>query len=218
MGPSPEVARAPLTTQPRGTGSPARGQEKAYALRVCCLPKPGPSSEPSDLLLQAASQLPQSLACLPPLSPGGTIGTGSLGALPLGGPGPRRGREVTLGQHDPSRGLPSPAEEKLWTTRADGRVRPRVHPACPQPPYTVHRMFSEALDKYGDLHAMGFKRQGTWEHISYSQYYQLARKAAKGFLKVRALETQPSLPSPGFRLWTPVGSSLTPNLARLLGE
>ncbi|OWK09087.1 ACSBG1, partial [Cervus elaphus hippelaphus] len=44
-------------------------------------------------------------------------------------------------------------------------------------------MFSTALDKYGDLSAMGFKQQGTWEHISYTQYYLLARKAAKGFLK-----------------------------------
>ena len=45
-------------------------------------------------------------------------------------------------------------------------------------------MFLEARDKYGHLHALGFKRQGSWEHITYSQYYLLARKAAKGFLKV----------------------------------
>lgn len=57
-------------------------------------------------------------------------------------------------------------------------------------------MFCEALDKYGDLSALGFKRQGMWEHISYNQYYLLARKAAKGFLKVREpLKAQP-LPSP----------------------
>ena len=53
-------------------------------------------------------------------------------------------------------------------------------------------MFSTTLDKYGDLSAMGFKRQGTWEHISYTQYYLLARKAAKGFLKVR----KPAPPKP----------------------
>ncbi|XP_007470102.1 PREDICTED: long-chain-fatty-acid--CoA ligase ACSBG1 isoform X2 [Lipotes vexillifer] len=74
-------------------------------------------------------------------------------------------------------------EEALWTTRADGRVHLRIDPSCPQTPYTVHRMFCEALDKYGDLSALGFKRQGMWEHISYNQYYLLARKAAKGFLK-----------------------------------
>lgn len=91
-----------------------------------------------------------------------------------------------MGWPDCSCGLPS-AEEALWTTRADGRVRLRIEPSCPQqPPYTVHQMFSQALEKYGDLRALGFKRQGSWEHISYSQYYLLARKAAKGFLKVRS--------------------------------
>ncbi|XP_073738224.1 long-chain-fatty-acid--CoA ligase ACSBG1 [Callorhinus ursinus] len=89
------------------------------------------------------------------------------------------------------------SEEKLWTTRADGRVRTRIHPTCPQPPYTVHQMFSETLDKYGDLRAIGFKRQGTWEHISYSQYYLLARKAAKGFLKL-GLEPAHSVAILGF--------------------
>lgn len=57
-------------------------------------------------------------------------------------------------------------------------------------------MFFEALDKYGDFHALGFKRHGSWEHISYFQYYLLARKAAKAFLKVRGVHGQPS-PAPG---------------------
>ncbi|XP_026979536.1 LOW QUALITY PROTEIN: long-chain-fatty-acid--CoA ligase ACSBG1 [Sagmatias obliquidens] len=88
-------------------------------------------------------------------------------------------------------------EEALWTTRADGRVHLRIDPSCPQTPYTVHRMFCEALDKYGDLSALGFKRQGMWEHISYNQYYLLARKAAKGFLKL-GLERAHSVAILGF--------------------
>ncbi|XP_032955893.1 long-chain-fatty-acid--CoA ligase ACSBG1 isoform X1 [Rhinolophus ferrumequinum] len=93
---------------------------------------------------------------------------------------------------------PNSAEEALWTTRADGRVRLRIEPSCPQqPPYTVHQMFSQALEKYGDLRALGFKRQGSWEHISYSQYYLLARKAAKGFLKL-GLEPAHSVAILGF--------------------
>ncbi|XP_036698307.1 long-chain-fatty-acid--CoA ligase ACSBG1 isoform X2 [Balaenoptera musculus] len=88
-------------------------------------------------------------------------------------------------------------EEALWTTRADGRVHLRIDPSCPQTPYTVHRMFYEALDKYGDLSALGFKRQGMWEHISYNQYYLLARKAAKGFLKL-GLERAHSVAILGF--------------------
>ncbi|XP_032479402.1 long-chain-fatty-acid--CoA ligase ACSBG1 [Phocoena sinus] len=88
-------------------------------------------------------------------------------------------------------------EEALWTTQADGRVHLRIDPSCPQTPYTVHRMFCEALDKYGDLSALGFKRQGMWEHISYNQYYLLARKAAKGFLKL-GLERAHSVAILGF--------------------
>lgn len=45
-------------------------------------------------------------------------------------------------------------------------------------------MFLQAVDKYGNLRALGFKRRGSWEHITYSQYYLLARKAARGFLKL----------------------------------
>jgi long-chain-fatty-acid--CoA ligase ACSBG len=93
-----------------------------------------------------------------------------------------------------------PAEEALWTTQADGRVRLRMDPSCPQLPYTVHRMFYEALDKYGDLGALGFKRQDKWEHISYCQYYQIARRAAKGFLKVRVLKAPFPLPRPASSL------------------
>nr|KAF6408820.1 acyl-CoA synthetase bubblegum family member 1 [Rousettus aegyptiacus] len=79
----------------------------------------------------------------------------------------------------------SPPEEALWTTRIDGRVRLRVDcGSAQQPPCTVHQMFCRTLEKYGGLRALGFKRQGVWEHISYSQYYLLARRAAKGFLKL----------------------------------
>jgi long-chain-fatty-acid--CoA ligase ACSBG len=58
-------------------------------------------------------------------------------------------------------------------------------------------MFYEALDKYGDLGALGFKRQDKWEHISYCQYYQIARRAAKGFLKL-GLERAHSVAILGF--------------------
>ncbi|KAM9183430.1 long-chain-fatty-acid--CoA ligase ACSBG1 isoform 2-T2 [Dugong dugon] len=88
-------------------------------------------------------------------------------------------------------------EEVLWTTRADGQVRLRIDPSCPQPPYTVHQMFYQALDKYGNLSALGFKRQGKWERISYFQYYLLSRKAAKGFLKL-GLERAHSVAILGF--------------------
>ncbi|KAF6076450.1 acyl-CoA synthetase bubblegum family member 1 [Phyllostomus discolor] len=92
---------------------------------------------------------------------------------------------------------PSSPEETLWTTRADGRVRLRIDPGCPQASQTVHQMFLRARDKYGHLRALGFKRRGSWEHITYSQYYLLARKAARGFLKL-GLEPAHSVAILGF--------------------
>ncbi|XP_014401743.1 PREDICTED: long-chain-fatty-acid--CoA ligase ACSBG1 [Myotis brandtii] len=55
-------------------------------------------------------------------------------------------------------------------------------------------------EQYGHLHALGFKRQGSWERITYAQYYLQARQAAKGFLKrgaVRPAWTQPLVPCRG---------------------
>ncbi|KAL6039669.1 hypothetical protein STEG23_012399, partial [Scotinomys teguina] len=113
----------------------------------------------------------------------------------------------TLSKESPSHGLTfsapekaslsDAAEEALWTTRADGRVRLRLEPFCTQLPYTVHRMFYEALDKYGDLSALGFKCKNKWERISYYQYYLIARKVAKGFLKL-GLERAHSVAILGF--------------------
>ncbi|XP_031199961.1 long-chain-fatty-acid--CoA ligase ACSBG1 isoform X2 [Mastomys coucha] len=115
----------------------------------------------------------------------------------------------TLSKESPSHGLQlsapekaraaslDAAEEALWTTRADGKVRLRLEPFCTQHPYTVHRMFYEALDKYGNLSALGFKRKDKWERISYYQYYLIARKVAKGFLKL-GLERAHSVAILGF--------------------
>ncbi|XP_062819650.1 long-chain-fatty-acid--CoA ligase ACSBG1 [Anolis carolinensis] len=72
----------------------------------------------------------------------------------------------------------------LWTTSAEGTVRLRTDPTCPQAPMTVHEMFQESLEKYGSLDAMSSKKDGKWEKITFSEYYRLSRKAAKSFLKL----------------------------------
>ncbi|XP_031812628.1 long-chain-fatty-acid--CoA ligase ACSBG1 isoform X1 [Sarcophilus harrisii] len=74
--------------------------------------------------------------------------------------------------------------ESLWTTSADGLVKIRMDHTCSQTPKTVHQVFLESLEKYGNLNALSSKRDGKWERITYSQYYLLSRKAAKGFLKL----------------------------------
>ncbi|XP_030353889.1 long-chain-fatty-acid--CoA ligase ACSBG1 isoform X3 [Strigops habroptila] len=74
--------------------------------------------------------------------------------------------------------------ESLWTSLADGRVRLRIDNSCPQTPITVHQMFKDSLEKYGSLNALASKKNGKWEKITFSEYYCLSRKAAKGFLKL----------------------------------
>ncbi|XP_064013430.1 long-chain-fatty-acid--CoA ligase ACSBG1 isoform X3 [Pogoniulus pusillus] len=76
------------------------------------------------------------------------------------------------------------AEKSLWTSFADGRVRLRIDNSCPQTPITVHQMFKQSLEKYGSLNALASKKDGKWEKITFSEYYCLSRKAAKGFLKL----------------------------------
>lgn len=109
---------------------------------------------------------------------------------------PSHGLELSTPENSKT-ALLDAAEEALWTTQADGRVRLRLEPFCTQPPCTVHHMFYKALDKYGNLNALGFKRQDNWEHISYSQYYLISRKVAKGFLKL-GLEPAHSVAILGF--------------------
>ncbi|XP_069480515.1 long-chain-fatty-acid--CoA ligase ACSBG1 isoform X2 [Ambystoma mexicanum] len=73
-------------------------------------------------------------------------------------------------------------EGALWTTAADGKVKIRLGPSCAQPPLTVHQMFKETVDKYGALNALASKKDGTWEKITFSEYYQMSWQAAKSFL------------------------------------
>ncbi|XP_063170458.1 long-chain-fatty-acid--CoA ligase ACSBG1 isoform X2 [Candoia aspera] len=72
----------------------------------------------------------------------------------------------------------------LWTTSADGQVKLRRDPTCSQMPVTVHQMFQESLEKYKSLNALASRKDGKWEKITFSEYYNLSRKAAKSFLKL----------------------------------
>lgn len=72
----------------------------------------------------------------------------------------------------------------LWTTSASGEVKLRIDSTCSQTPVTIHQMFQESLQKYGSLSAMASKKNGIWETITFWEYYNLSRKAAKSFLKV----------------------------------
>ncbi|GCB70516.1 hypothetical protein scyTo_0005696, partial [Scyliorhinus torazame] len=78
------------------------------------------------------------------------------------------------------------AGPKLCTTKQDDEITLRMDQSnCPeQPPVTVHQMFMESIEKYGDYMALASKHGEQWKKITFKQYYNECRDAAKGFLKL----------------------------------
>ncbi|XP_030048666.1 long-chain-fatty-acid--CoA ligase ACSBG2 isoform X2 [Microcaecilia unicolor] len=76
--------------------------------------------------------------------------------------------------------------ESLSTTEKDGAVRLRVEQTGPgsQPPITIHQLFQQTLQRCSNKPALAVKRDGQWKTITFLQYYQNCRAAAKGFLKL----------------------------------
>lgn len=72
----------------------------------------------------------------------------------------------------------------LWTTDARGSVRLRIEEGCPEEPITVHQMLKDSVEKYGNMYALASKKNNKWEKITFSDYYQFCRRAAKSFIKV----------------------------------
>lgn len=79
----------------------------------------------------------------------------------------------------------SPANE-LWSTSRDKAVRLRMESSGPasKTPITVHQLFLETVESYGDNPALAFKKEGQCVTLTWRQYYQQCRAAAKSFLKV----------------------------------
>lgn len=79
----------------------------------------------------------------------------------------------------------APAEQ-LWTTGRDKAVRLRMEGSGPasETPITTHQMFLETVESYGDQPALAFKKDGQWQTVTYRQYYEQCRAAAKSFLKL----------------------------------
>ncbi|MGH0151965.1 UNVERIFIED_CONTAM: hypothetical protein FKN15_053165 [Acipenser sinensis] len=74
--------------------------------------------------------------------------------------------------------------DSLWSTLADGSVQLRIDESCPQTPITVHQMFKASEEKYKTLCALASKKNDKLEKITFAEYYQLCRRAAKSFLKL----------------------------------
>ncbi|KAM4573273.1 long-chain-fatty-acid--CoA ligase ACSBG1 [Odontesthes bonariensis] len=97
------------------------------------------------------------------------------------------GREVVSAGEQETETLactPLAPAHSLWTTDARSSVKLRIDEGCQEEPITVHQMFKASVEKYGNLHALASKRNNKWEKITFLEYYQFCRRAAKSFIKL----------------------------------
>ncbi|XP_038560405.1 long-chain-fatty-acid--CoA ligase ACSBG2-like isoform X2 [Micropterus salmoides] len=79
----------------------------------------------------------------------------------------------------------TPADQ-LWSTIRDKGVMLRMEGSGPasDTPITIHQAFLGTLEKYGDHPALASKKDGMWVTLTWRQYYEQCRAAAKSFLKL----------------------------------
>ncbi|XP_056314507.1 long-chain-fatty-acid--CoA ligase ACSBG2-like isoform X2 [Danio aesculapii] len=76
--------------------------------------------------------------------------------------------------------------QELWSTVRDKAVKLRMDRSGlgSQPPMTVHQMFMATVQKFGEYPALRVKKDRTWVTLTYNEYYQHSRAAAKSFMKL----------------------------------
>ncbi|XP_051279032.1 long-chain-fatty-acid--CoA ligase ACSBG2 isoform X1 [Dicentrarchus labrax] len=79
----------------------------------------------------------------------------------------------------------APADQ-LWSTSRDKAVRLRMEGSgsASSTPITIHQMFLETVESYGDHSALVYKKEGQWVTMTWRQYYEQCRAAAKSFLRL----------------------------------
>ncbi|XP_012733922.2 long-chain-fatty-acid--CoA ligase ACSBG2 isoform X2 [Fundulus heteroclitus] len=79
----------------------------------------------------------------------------------------------------------APAEQ-LWSSSRDRAVRLRMEGSGPgsETPATVHQMFLETVERFGDHPALVSKKDGQTVTLTWRQYYEQCCAAAKSFLKL----------------------------------
>ncbi|KAM3868234.1 long-chain-fatty-acid--CoA ligase ACSBG2-like [Diretmus argenteus] len=104
-----------------------------------------------------------------------------------GGPGPSGG-----GPGHKPKAIPLPKAvalapaDQLWSTARDQAVKLRMEGSGvgSETPMTIHQIFLEAVEGYGDHPALASKKEGQWVTLTWRQYYEQCRAAAKSFLKL----------------------------------
>ncbi|XP_014897101.1 long-chain-fatty-acid--CoA ligase ACSBG2-like [Poecilia latipinna] len=95
-----------------------------------------------------------------------------------------RKKSVTLMSAELETAL-APAE-RLFTSERNQAVRLRMESVGPgsETPITIHQLFLEAVESYGDHPALVFRKGGRMMTLTWRQYYEQCRAAAKSFLKL----------------------------------
>ncbi|CAL1594148.1 unnamed protein product [Knipowitschia caucasica] len=94
--------------------------------------------------------------------------------------------QTVNGARPSSLSIPSSSDCALWTSQANGQVKLRMGETgiSAETPLTVHQMFSTTVENFGDYMALSWKDGEQQKSLTYTQYYQSCRTAAKSFLKL----------------------------------
>ncbi|CAH6779471.1 long-chain-fatty-acid--CoA ligase ACSBG2 [Phodopus roborovskii] len=88
---------------------------------------------------------------------------------------------------DPDRGMDvTPAPPRLWSTHCDEEVLLRLsrHGPGHETPMTIPELFQESVERFGAYPALASKNGKKWDTLTFSQYYEACRKAARSFIKL----------------------------------
>ncbi|XP_019731753.1 long-chain-fatty-acid--CoA ligase ACSBG2-like isoform X3 [Hippocampus comes] len=98
---------------------------------------------------------------------------------------PRGGTPLAAVPLRPPEASLAPAE-RLWSADGEGAVRLRMEESGPaaDAPRTVHQMFLETVEAFGERPAVASKEDGRWRTLTWAQYYRECRTAAKSFIKL----------------------------------
>lgn len=97
-----------------------------------------------------------------------------------------RGSQSVSVPRPSSLSVPVSSEPRLWTSQGDVEVKLRMEESgiAAEPPLTINQMFSSTVERFGDYTALGWKEGEQQKTMTYKQYYQACRTAAKSFLKL----------------------------------
>ncbi|CAL8306728.1 unnamed protein product [Lota lota] len=80
----------------------------------------------------------------------------------------------------------APGGSSLWTCQRDGEVTLRTGESgmAAETPLTINQMFASAVERFPDVTALGWKEGERRQRLTYREYYQSCRNAARSFLKL----------------------------------